>query len=744
MSFSQTVMAALVSSGVVTLVYTYLFALERRRYVGVWTVGWFLHTAGLGLMAHRLEGAQSAALATAELLCVLYTGVLFCEGTAEFLALTDRRNWWWAALLVSLWVIGFSLWGSQAAAARVPAFWHLAAVCVRLGVAMLKRLPADAIAARAGARSFVLWGLTHAGAPWLHKVDTLAPLGILVSALLALAVGASLLLTHVGGTRHRLASGEVRDVELYSGPVTADGREYLHVIDHDITARRRAQESLLTTTEIHAILSASPLPIFTLDLDGNVTLWNPAAERVFGWKPEEVLGRRLPIVADKQADDFRALCRRVASGESLSGLERTLYRRDGQPLQISISTAPIRDATGQIAGIMAVVADITRQKELEERCFEARKMEAIGRLAGGIAHHFNNLLTVINGTVELIHRECDADDPLHRDLEQVLSAGTRAADLVRQLLAFGRRQIMNPQPLDLKATLTSMSRMLQQMLGEGVHLQLLPLDGLGTVRADENQIRQVILTLVLNAREAMPEGGIITLGAANVELDDEDVATYPDIKPGSHVALTISDTGPGLTSMSRSQLFEPFPTADGARESVHLGLASVYGIVKQSGGDIQVESAPGQGTTFRIYLPRVYAQAELVLDPDDRPSSGGRETLLVVEAQPDIRLKTARLARSLGHTVFEAEDTPAALHLAREVIDPIELVIIGTMPPEECGADLMRALRAEGLTAKALYISEHPGQDTENASPQDADGVVVQGPITLENLARGIRTALRA
>src|SRR5438552_995962 len=403
------------------------------------------------------------------------------------------------------------------------------------------------------------------------------------------------------------------------------------------TARHERAERALREANEHlaAVIQSSPLAIYTLDPTGTVRTWNRAAEALYGWRAEEVIGRPLPTIA-QDMEELR--------GEALRGLEATRRRKDGTAVNISLSVAPLHDAAGRVTGILSIAADVTEMRQLEAQYRQAQKMEAVGRLAGGIAHDFNNLLTAIIGTTALVLEDLGLESRARLDVQEIEKAAKRAAGLTRQLLIFSRQQVLEPRVLDLNALVGNLERMLHRLIGEDIELRTKPAALRGAVRADPGQPEQAIVNLVVNARDAMPKGGRLTIETADVELDRSYVAAHVPTQPGPYVLLAISDTGVGMDVATKARLFEPFFTTKEPGRGTGLGLATVYGIVKQSGGYIWAYSELGHGTTFKIYLPRVAETAEA---PESTPSAptpeGGSETVLVVEDQEDVRKLTKRV-----------------------------------------------------------------------------------------------------
>jgi PAS domain S-box-containing protein len=370
-------------------------------------------------------------------------------------------------------------------------------------------------------------------------------------------------------------------------------------------ARSRLADAEQTLARDAVLLAGVRDPLIITDLQGVVVYWNEGGTRLLGWAADEMVGRPLAdrFPEDEQAG-FRAALRSVASGVEWES-EFEEYRKDGSRVWVEVHASRIADAVRGQDGILWLAHDITRRKRLEEQYRQAQKMEALGRLAGGVAHDFNNLLTIIIGYGELLLTSVPRENPVFGMIDQITRAGERAAGLTRQLLTFSRPQLVRPRVLDLNAVVTDLEKMLQRIIGEDIDLCTRLQADLGPVKADPAQIDQVILNLAVNARDAMPTGGKLTLETRNVELDVACTWSNPDARTGPHVLLAVSDTGCGMPEAVKARLFEPFFTTKEAGKGTGLGLATVYGIVKQSGGHIAVWSEPELGTTFKVYLPRV-------------------------------------------------------------------------------------------------------------------------------------------
>jgi signal transduction histidine kinase len=382
------------------------------------------------------------------------------------------------------------------------------------------------------------------------------------------------------------------------------------------------------------------------------------------------------------------------------------------------------------------------RKHLEEQLFQAQKMESIGRLAGGVAHDFNNLLTAINGNCSLLLRSMAADHPWREIVEDIFRAGERAAELTRQLLAFSRKQLLQPRVLDLNAVVTGMKKMLARIIGETIVLKTELQADLGPVRADQGQMEQVILNLTFNARDAMPEGGTLTLATAEVELGEKGIPGHPEIRPGHYRRLTVTDTGHGMDAAVRERIFEPFFTTKELGKGTGMGLAMVYGIVKQSDGHILVQSMPGSGTTFSIYLPAAARDtAAPVPAPTNPVLAGGTETILLVEDEHSVRITLRRVLSLCGYTVLEARHGHEANQLSERHAGHIDLLISDVQMPQLGGPDLARLLRQNRPDLKVLFISGY-GDNRLVAQSGAGGDPFLQKPFTPEALTAKVREAL--
>ncbi len=378
----------------------------------------------------------------------------------------------------------------------------------------------------------------------------------------------------------------------------------------DITERKRAEAALQeTSATLSALFEASPAAIVTYDRTGNVTAWNSGAERIFGWTSDEVLGRLPPYLDDITRVHFQGTLARSLAGRTTLNERFRRVRKDGRPIELSGSAAPLRDSRGRIIGMAGVLVDYTERKQLEEQLVQSQRLESIGRLAGGIAHDFNNILTAISGYTELLLVDLDNSDPRRAHAQEIGRASERAGALVKQLLAFSRKQFLQPCVISLDTVLADIGPMLGRLISEDIELVVAGNTGASDVEADPVQVEQMIVNLVVNARDAMPQGGVVEITSEDVALDEQSAQPL-GLRPGRYVVLRVCDTGVGIDEETRPHIFEPFFTTKEPGKGTGLGLATAHGMATQSGGGIGVDSRPGFGTTFSVYLPAVDGEPE--------------------------------------------------------------------------------------------------------------------------------------
>ena len=557
----------------------------------------------------------------------------------------------------------------------------------------------------------------------------------------------------------RQAIAEGRDHSLEYWLLAADGRHvWLHDTVHvvldaegrpiqlrgvaiDSTKGKLAEaERMLLMTAIEQ--SADGIVI--TDAKGTIEYVNPAFSRVSGYSREEALGKNPRLLKSGMHDEayYRKLWSTILGGEIWQD-EITNRRKDGSLYPEQMTITPVRDQRGEITHFIAIQTEVTERKRLEQQLRQAQKMEAVGRLAGGVAHDFNNLLTIISGYGGLLLEHPGTIEPLRGYVNEISNASGRAASLTRQLLAFSRQQVLAPRVLGLNAVVANIEKMLKRLIGEDINLVTILGESLWPVKADPGQLEQVLLNLALNARDAMPNGGVLTIETANVEMDSTSAQSHPPLSPGPYVLLAISDTGIGMDAETQARIFDPFFTTKEKGKGTGLGLATVYGIVKQSGGYIWVYSEVGKGTTFKIYLPRTEEEVE-----ESGPGRSGvealqgTETLLLVEDEDVVRALVRNVLKEKGYRVLEASRGEEALELAEQYWGPIDLLVTDVVMPQMGGRELARRLVSLHPQIKVLYISGYTDNPSWYQGGLDSGVAFLQKPFSPEALAHKVREVL--
>ena len=526
-----------------------------------------------------------------------------------------------------------------------------------------------------------------------------------------------------------------RDLEFLS---SVGGQIALAIDRKRADARVRESEARL-----RVLVEQLPAVLWTVDKSLQFTSCVGAGLTRLGLKPNQVAGTSLFEYFETSDPTFLPIAahRRAVAGEPVT------FHAEWKGGSYACHVEPLRDADGHVEGAICMSLDVTDRKQLEEQLRQAQKMEAVGRLAGGIAHDFNNLLMVIQGYADLLLERLPSGDALRRNAEQIQMAGQRATSLTRQLLAFSRKQMLAPKILNVHSVASDMEKILRRLIGEDIHLETSSVPDLWLVKADRSQIEQVIMNLAVNARDAMPRGGRLTIETANVELDSAFTHHSVVLAPGQYVMLAVTDNGCGMDSKTQAHIFEPFFTTKEKGKGTGLGLATVYGIVKQSGGYVWVYSEPGRGTSFKIYLPRI--EEEAFKPAKDRRAESkaaprGSETVLLVEDEDGVRQLAREYLEASGYTVIEAEDGQMALELAARRTGPIHLLMTDVVMPGVSGRELADRLQKLRPGIKVLYMSGYTDQAVVHHGILETDAVLLQKPFTLPTLAEKLREILAA
>jgi len=532
----------------------------------------------------------------------------------------------------------------------------------------------------------------------------------------------------------------------------ADGAPISHVVLSNIDERKRTEEVKKTTIRFQQVLmDAVPSPIFYKDAKCVYVGGNKAFERYLGLSQEQFVGKTVYEISPADlAEKYDKADRELLNNPGVQTYEASVVYADGTLHDVVFNKATFTNTEGKVAGLIGVILDVTDRKRAEEekvsleaQIQQAQKMESVGRLAGGVAHDFNNKLGVILGYAEIALDQVDPALPLYADLGQIRTAANHAADLTRQLLAFARKQTVAPKVLDLNKTVTSMLKMLQRLIGENIHINWQPDANLWPVKVDPSQIDQILTNLCINARDAISDVGKMTIETGKCSFDEDYCAAYTGFLPGEYVLLAVSDNGCGMDKETLSHLFEPFYTTKEVGKGTGLGLATVYGIVRQNNGIINVYSEPDKGTTFRIYLPRHVGKTAQVqtrgpLEADSR----GHETILLVEDDPSILEMTTRMLEKQGYTVLSASTPGAAIRLALERSGEIHLLMTDVVMPEMNGRDLAKNLLSLYPHIKRLFMSGYTADVIAHHGVLDEGVYFIQKPFSIKELAAKVRVAL--
>jgi PAS domain S-box-containing protein len=583
---------------------------------------------------------------------------------------------------------------------------------------------------------------------------------------------------HQGDTERRLMYERIAQV---AAVVLAIAMLWLAFarVTRELGLRRAAEaDSRQSEDSLATMLQSIGDGVIATDVDGKIMRLNRVAEQLTGWTAGQALGRPFEsvfrIVDSRTREPARDPVSRVLSEGTTVNLDdnTTLIAKSGEEIPIADSAAPIRDALDRITGAVLVFRDASAEREyadrlrglneelerrVEERTsalhkteaqlLQSQKMEAIGRLAGGIAHDFNNLLSVIISFSEMLMEDAEkASVPPNviSDLDEIKKAGLRAADLTRQLLAFSRQQVLAPKLVDLNDIVAGMEKLLRRVIGADITLRVVRASDGATIKVDPGQMEQVIMNLVVNARDAMPRGGKLTLEVSRVELDGEFASAHQGIKPGAYIQLAVTDTGMGMSKEVQAQIFEPFFTTKEKGKGTGLGLSTVFGIVQQSGGTVWVYSELGHGTTFKVYMPVAKDATTEASAPAQASKPRGTETILLVEDEPSVRAIARGILSRAGYKVLEAEDGAAALRLFESTKEPIHLVLTDVVMPNMSGRELVEQLAKRKPELKVLYMSGYTDDTVVHHGVLDRGIAFLQKPIMPDALGKKVREVLDA
>jgi two-component system, cell cycle sensor histidine kinase and response regulator CckA len=541
-------------------------------------------------------------------------------------------------------------------------------------------------------------------------------------------------------------SGRLVNVEFVSNVYGVNGTSVIQCNIRDITARRRTEEELLKSEErFSKAFRLSPLAItISTERDGRYLDANEAFLLMLGYARSDVIGRTATELGFWVRPAYRLeMVRKLEEGGRVRGL-RTQYTTSKGEIREAEVSAELIELEGQ-ACVLAITRDITESQRLEAHFRQAQKMEAVGRLAGGVAHDFNNLLSVIIGYSDLSLSLVAPGSPVNRNLEQIKAASNRAVLVTRQLLAYSRQQVVFPKILDLNEVVQNLTTLLQRMVREDITISFRPIVPIGCVHADPGTIEQVLMNLVVNARDAMPGAGEIVIETGHAELDEHYVSKHPGSHAGQHVVLAVSDNGCGMEEEVKSHIFEPFFTTKGIGQGTGLGLSTVYGIVKQSGGSIWVYSEPGKGSTFKIYFPRVAGKADPWVQTNEEAGfPGGSETILVVEDDGPLRDMVVHMLQDAGYRVIEAKNANTALDIVKVSNPAIDLLLTDVIMPGKSGPALLEEAKTIRPELHSLFMSGYTGDLVSVRGGLVPEAAFLEKPFTRSGLLKKVRSALHS
>ncbi len=546
-------------------------------------------------------------------------------------------------------------------------------------------------------------------------------------------------------TMGRRKDGSTFPIELAVSEVVVGKRRYFSGIIKDITQRHQSASALKNSEErFRVLVEAMNDGLAVQDADGKIVYVNPRFCEILGYDQQCLMGKMVTDLMDTASQIVLQSELEGRPSPQAGMVELQMEKDNGDPLHVHVAAKAIHSPIGKFRGSFVVITDVTQVKKLQRQLIQSQKMEAIGRLAGGVAHDFNNLLTVILGYVDLSMEELAKQDPLYKNLLQIDDAAKRAGKLTRQLLAFSRKQVLQPVVIELNSIVSDLEEMLHRLIGEDILLNTWLDPKAGAIKADPGQIEQVIVNIAVNARDAMPDGGQLTIETHHVRLVEGHLGIETDVPPGDYAMIAVTDSGIGMNQETQARIFEPFYTTKPKGQGTGLGLSTVYGIVKQSGGEIALYSEPGNGTCFKVYLPRAHPDSDTPAVEERTPAPAcGSETILVVEDEDALRTLVVDGLKRCGFSVLEAPDGPTALErYAGEDAEQIDLILTDVVMPRMNGKELVTRLKPTHPDAKILYISGYTDDAIVNHGVLEPGTPFLHKPFTLDQLIRKIQALL--
>jgi PAS domain S-box-containing protein len=536
-------------------------------------------------------------------------------------------------------------------------------------------------------------------------------------------------------------------LDTHAVPLRNDREEIIALlaITRDVTERKKTEDVLKKERDFTAaVLNTVGSMVLVLDRDGKIIRFNRTCEEVSGYAFEDVRGSHVWdfLIPPEQVEGVKSVFRNLTSGMFPSRYENYWVAKDGRRKLIAWSNTALLAEDGSVEYVIPTGIDITEHRRLEDQFRQSQKMESVGTLAGGISHDFNNILTAIIGYASILRMKMKSDDPLLHNVEQILASADRAATLTQGLLAYSRKQVLNPQPMNLNESIRKVERLLVRLIGEDIELKMILSDKDMTILSDACQIEQVLMNLATNARDAMLDGGYLFIETEQVELDETSAKAYDLAKPGTYAVVSVTDSGMGMDEKTRERIFEPFFTTKEVGKGTGLGLATVYGIVKQHNGTVEVESEIGKGSTFRIYLPAQQAAARATPPIDLPPIKGGTETVLVAEDDETVRKLVASMLEQFGYTVIPAANGEDAVNKFMMNRGKVQLLLLDVIMPKKSGKEVLEKIRIFSPDIKALFLSGYTADIVSQKGLLDKGWNFILKPVQMNDLLRQVRTIL--